>query len=96
MANYQTKLNLLETEIAIKFIKDNFERDFSEALNLIRVSAPLMVVPESGLNDNLNGFERPVHFDVLYLKKNEIVKNDLNADWVKEEVGRTGVEPGFF
>ena len=56
MANYQTKLNLLETEIAIKFIKDNFERDFSEALNLIRVSAPLMVVPESGLNDNLNGF----------------------------------------
>ena len=75
---------------------DNFERDFSEALNLIRVSAPLMVVPESGLNDNLNGFERPVHFDVLYLKKNEIVKNDLNSDWVKEEVGRTGVEPGFF
>ena len=33
---------------------------------------------------------------VLYLKKNEIVKNDLNSDWVKEEVGRTGVEPGFF
>lgn len=33
---------------------------------------------------------------VLYLKKNEIVKNDLNSDWVKEEIGRTGVEPGFF
>ncbi|WP_373119608.1 hypothetical protein [Ruminococcus sp. Marseille-P328] len=33
---------------------------------------------------------------VLYFKKNEIVKNDLNSDWVKEEVGRTGVEPGFF
>ena len=33
---------------------------------------------------------------VLYLKKNEIVRNDLNSDWVKEEVGRTGVEPGFF
>ena len=33
---------------------------------------------------------------VLYLKKNEIVKNDLNSDWVNEEVGRTGVEPGFF
>ena len=83
MANYQTKLNLLETEIAIKFIKDNFERDFSEALNLIRVSAPLMVVPESGLNDNLNGFERPVHFDVLYLKKNEISITTGYEDWVR-------------
>ena len=70
MSNYQTKLDLLETEIAIKFIKDNFEKDFSEALNLTRVSAPLMVLPETGLNDYLNGFERPVNFDALHLKKN--------------------------
>ena len=93
MANYQTKLNLLETEIAIKFIKDNFERDFSEALNLIRVSAPLMVVPESGLNDNLNGFERPVHFDVLYLKKNVEIVQSL-AKWKRMALAKYGFKTG--
>ena len=80
MAKYETKLNLIETEIAIKFIKDNFERDFSEALNLIRVSAPLMVEPTTGLNDNLNGYERPVNFDVLCLKKNVEIVQSL-AKW---------------
>ncbi len=80
MSKYETKLNLIETEIAIKFIKDNFERDFSEALNLIRVSAPLMVEPTTGLNDNLNGYERPVNFDVLNLGKNVEIVQSL-AKW---------------
>ena len=61
---YQSKLNLLETEIAIKFVKDNFERELAKALKLTRVSAPLFVAPETGLNDNLNGVERPVKFDI--------------------------------
>ena len=87
MTKYETKLNLLETEIAIKFIKDNFERDFSEALNLIRVSAPLMVEPTTGLNDNLNGYERPVNFDVLHLGKNVEIVQSL-AKWKRNALAK--------
>lgn len=87
MTKYETKLNLIETEIAIKFIKDNFERDFSEALNLIRVSAPLMVEPTTGLNDNLNGYERPVSFDVLNLGKNVEIVQSL-AKWKRMALGK--------
>lgn len=61
---YEPKLGLKETEIAIKQIKDFFQINLSDRLNLTRVSAPLFVKPESGLNDNLNGIERPVSFDV--------------------------------
>ena len=63
--DYNPKLNLRDTEIAIKLVKDFFETELARALNLTRVSAPIMVTPESGLNDNLNGVERPVSFDVL-------------------------------
>ena len=66
---YKSTLSLLETEIAIKFIKDTFEDELAKALKLTRVSAPLFVQPESGLNDNLNGYERAVRFDILTLKK---------------------------
>lgn len=59
---YQSKLSLKETEVAIKEIKDFFERALAKELNLIRVSAPLFVTPESGLNDNLSGVEKPVDF----------------------------------
>lgn len=62
---YQSKLDLIQTEIGIKLVKDNFERNLAQALNLVRVSAPLFVTEDSGLNDNLNGYERPVKFDVL-------------------------------
>lgn len=61
---YKSNLNLKETEIAIKKIKDFFERSLSERLNLIRVSAPLFVRNDRGLNDNLSGVERPVSFTV--------------------------------
>ena len=62
--DYQPKLSIRETEIAIKKIKDFFEDALAKELNLLRVSAPLFVQPETGLNDNLNGVERPVAFDV--------------------------------
>jgi aspartate--ammonia ligase len=62
--NYESKLSLIETEIAIKEFKDIFERELAKELYLIRVSAPLFVRPETGLNDNLNGVERTVSFDV--------------------------------
>lgn len=61
---YQSKLSLLETEIAIKKIKDHFERRLSEVLRLTRVSAPLFVEANMGINDNLNGVEVPVNFMV--------------------------------
>ncbi|SYV95360.1 asparagine synthetase AsnA, partial [Mycoplasmoides gallisepticum] len=50
------KLTLLETELAIKYIKDLFQNALSKELNLLRVSAPLIIAPDSGLNDNLNGW----------------------------------------
>ncbi len=62
--SYQSALNLHDTQIAIKTVKDFFQNLLSLTLNLSRVSAPLFVTPESGLNDNLNGVERPVAFDI--------------------------------
>ncbi|NLK88285.1 MAG: aspartate--ammonia ligase [Clostridiaceae bacterium] len=61
---YKSRMSIKETEIAIKFIKDRFENILAKEMNLTRVSAPLFVRPESGLNDDLNGVERPVSFDV--------------------------------
>ena len=61
---YASTLNIRQTQVAIKKVKDFFERDIAIQLNLTRVSAPLFVAKESGLNDNLNGFERPVGFDI--------------------------------
>lgn len=62
--NYVSPLNIRETEVAIKEVKDHFERALAKALHLTRVSAPLFVKPETGLNDNLNGVERPVSFGI--------------------------------
>ena len=61
---YTAPLTIRETEVAIKEIKDHFERALAKSLHLTRVSAPLFVKPESGLNDNLNGVERPVAFGI--------------------------------
>ena len=62
--NYQPELDLHDTQIAIKTVKDFFQNLLAERLNLQRVSAPLFVDPASGLNDNLNGVERPVTFGI--------------------------------
>ena len=80
LENYKSKLGLLETEIAIKYVKDTFEKELALELNLTRVSAPLFVYPESGLNDYLNGFERVVKFDVLDIKKDVEIVHSL-AKW---------------
>ena len=61
---YRTPLSVYEMQRAIEFIKSNFQTNLCNALNLRRVSAPLFVAEDSGLNDNLNGFERPVSFDI--------------------------------
>ena len=62
--DYHTPLSVYEMQRAIEFIKSNFQVNLSNALNLRRVSAPLFVDENSGLNDNLNGVERPVSFDI--------------------------------
>lgn len=61
---YSPKLNIFDTQIAIKKIKDHFEKRLSEVLNLKRVTAPLFLEKNSGLNDNLNGVEKPVEFSI--------------------------------
>ncbi|MBQ6786461.1 MAG: aspartate--ammonia ligase [Lachnospiraceae bacterium] len=62
--DYQSSLDLHDTQYAIKTVKDFFQNLLAQRLNLTRVSAPLFVDPKSGLNDNLNGVERPVTFDI--------------------------------
>lgn len=61
---YRSPLTIRETEVAIKEVKDHFERALAKSLHLTRVSAPLFVKPQTGLNDNLNGVERPVAFGI--------------------------------
>lgn len=86
-----TQLSLLETEKAIKFIKDEFEKELAKALSLTRVSAPLFVFPETGLNDNLNGYERAVRFDILDLKKEVEIVQSL-AKWKRMALKKYGFE----
>lgn len=85
--------NIIETEVAIKFIKDVFERELARNLNLTRVSAPLFVFPESGLNDNLNGVERPVAFDVLDIGRDVEVVHSL-AKWKRMALAKYGFADG--
>ena len=61
---YKPTLDAYDTQRAIAYIKETFQEEFSNALNLKRVSAPLFVTQASGLNDNLSGVERPVSFDI--------------------------------
>lgn len=78
--HYLSKLDLLETQVAIKAAKDLFESQLAAAMNLTRVSAPLFVRPETGLNDDLNGVERPVSFDVPFTGREAQVVHSL-AKW---------------
>ena len=89
---YKSKLDLLETEVAIKFVKDNFERELAKALKLTRVSAPLFVIPETGLNDNLNGVERPVRFDIKAINKDVEIVQSL-AKWKRMALKKYGFAP---
>ena len=89
---YESFLTLRQTQYAIKKVKDFFERDLTAQLNLIRVSAPLFVDPEIGLNDNLNGFERPVSFDLFSGKTLEIVHS--LAKWKRYALKMYDFEPG--
>ena len=89
---YQSFLTLRQTQYAIKKVKDFFEKDLSIQLNLIRVSAPLFVDSESGLNDTLSGVERPVAFDVFSGNHLEIVHS--LAKWKRMALRDYGFEAG--
>ena len=81
--NYEPKMDLYRTQKAISFIKRTFEDRLADALNLKRVSAPLFVTEASGLNDNLNGYERPVTFDIPAAGETAQVVHSL-AKWKRQ------------
>jgi aspartate--ammonia ligase len=91
---YNAALDIKETEIGIKAVKDFFERELAKQLNLTRVSAPLFVKPETGLNDNLNGVERPVSFGVK--EQNDAVVEIVHslAKWKRQALKRYGFAEG--
>lgn len=91
---YVPALNLKETQIAIKEVKDFFQRQLATELNLYRVTAPLFVTPESGLNDNLNGVERPVAFGIKELDDKEVEVVHSLAKWKRMALGRYGFNVG--
>lgn len=93
-AGYSSALSIRETEIAIKLVKDYFERVLAEELNLTRVSAPLFVRPESGLNDNLNGVERPVSFGIKEQGDKEVEIVHSLAKWKRQALKRYGFHSG--
>ena len=95
--NYQATLDEYDTQRAIAYIKQTFQEEFSSALNLKRVSAPLFVTEGSGLNDNLNGYERPVSFDVPAVGTDVQVVHSL-AKWKRLALKRYhfGVGGGLY
>ena len=91
---YKPSLNIKETEKAIKRVKDFFQRELITQLNLSRVSAPLFVGSNSGLNDNLNGVERPVRFDILEQNGEEVEIVHSLAKWKRLALRNYGFEVG--
>lgn len=92
--NYRSALSIKDTQDAIKHVKDYFERQLAKQLNLTRVSAPLFVKPETGLNDNLNGVERPVAFGIK--EQNDAVVEIVHslAKWKRMALGKYGFSYG--
>lgn len=93
--HYKQKLLPETTEVAIKMIKSEFQQKLSEALSLRRVTAPLFVLSGTGLNDDLNGVERPVTFPVKDLgdRRAEVVHS--LAKWKRAKLGAYDIAPGF-
>ena len=91
---YKSELNLHDTQLAIKTVKDFFQALLAQRLHLTRVSAPLFVDPATGLNDNLNGYERPVTFGIKEQDdKNAEVVHSL-AKWKRYALKKYGFQVG--
>ena len=67
--HYDPRLSVRETQEAIKYIRDTFQKEFGKEMNLERISAPLFVEKSSGLNDDLNGVERPVQLSLIHISE---------------------------
>ncbi len=91
---YTPEIDYMESQRAIKKIKDFFQQELAYGLKLRRVSAPLFVAPETGLNDNLNGVERTVSFTVKDMGEKEVEIVQSLAKWKRMALGRYGFKPG--
>ena len=93
-ANYDPHLTVRETQEAIKYIRDTFQKEFGKEMHLERISAPLFVTQSSGLNDNLNGVERPVQFDIAAIPGETVEVVHSLAKWKRMALKEYGFEPG--
>lgn len=92
--NYDPRLTIRETQDAIKYIRDTFQKEMGREMHLERISAPLFVERSSGLNDNLNGTERPVDFDMLGLPGETLEVVHSLAKWKRMALKEYGFQPG--
>ncbi len=92
--NYDPHLTVRETQEAIKYIRDTFQKEFGREMHLERISAPLFVQQSSGLNDNLNGVERPVGFDVIGLPGENVEVVQSLAKWKRIALKEYDFKPG--
>lgn len=92
--NYASVIDQMESQRAIKKVKDFFQQELAYGLNLRRVTAPLFVMPESGLNDNLNGTERTVSFTLKDMNEQVVEVVQSLAKWKRMALGKYGIEPG--
>ena len=92
--DYNSHLSVRQTQEAIKFIRDSFQKEFAKEMNLERISAPLFVEKKSGLNDDLSGVERKVSFDIKEVEDNEYEIVQSLAKWKRMALGRYGFKPG--
>lgn len=92
--NYDPRLSVRETQEAIKYIRDTFQKELGKEMNLERISAPLFVERSSGLNDNLNGVERPVQFDLSGVPGETMEVVHSLAKWKRMALHEYGFLPG--
>ncbi len=92
--NYEPKLSVRQTQEAIKYIRDTFQKEFGQEMQLERISAPLYLRKSSGLNDDLSGTERKVSFNVKELPDEDMEIVQSLAKWKRWALGHYGFEPG--
>ncbi|MEY8338570.1 aspartate--ammonia ligase [Lachnospiraceae bacterium 62-35] len=92
--DYDPRLSVRQTQEAIKYIRDTFQKEFGKEMNLERISAPLFVKKSSGLNDDLNGVERPVSFDVANIPDETVQVVHSLAKWKRMALYEYGFQPG--
>ncbi|WP_279070185.1 aspartate--ammonia ligase [Faecalicoccus pleomorphus] len=91
-AHYNPVLSVRQTQEAIKYIRDTFQHEFGKEMNLLRISAPLFVEKRSGLNDDLNGIEEPVHFTMKDIGDERIEVVHSLAKWKRMALKKYGFQ----